>query len=298
VDADAGLHERPAHLLQRLIRFDTTNPPGNERACVQWIAEQLHAHGVEPQIVAKDPERPSLVARLQGAGTAPALLMQGHIDVVPAEGRWAHEPFSGEIADGYVWGRGALDMKSGVAMMISAFLHAAARDVPPAGDVVLCVLSDEEAGGNVGARFLVEEHPELFDGVRFAIGEFGGFSLDLAGRRFYPMMVSEKQLCVVRATFRGPAGHGSLPVRGGAMGALGRFLDALDRRRLPVHVTQITRSMIEAVAAEVPAPVALPLRGLLRPRTADRVLDLLGDRARIFDPVLHNTASATMVRGG
>jgi acetylornithine deacetylase/succinyl-diaminopimelate desuccinylase-like protein len=298
VDADAAVHERPADLLQRLIRFDTTNPPGNERACVQWIAEHLRDHGVEPQIVAKDPERPSLVARLQGAGTAPALLMQGHIDVVPAEGRWTHDPFSAEIADGHIWGRGALDMKSGVAMMISAFLHAAARDVPPAGDVVLCVLSDEEAGGNLGARFLVEEHPELFDGVRFAIGEFGGFSLDLAGRRFYPMMVSEKQLCVVRATFRGPAGHGSLPVRGGAMGALGRFLDALDRRRLPVHVTQVTRSMIEAIAAAVPAPVSLPLRGLLRPRTADRVLDLLGDRARIFDPVLHNTASATIVRGG
>jgi acetylornithine deacetylase/succinyl-diaminopimelate desuccinylase-like protein len=112
------------------------------------------------------------------------------------------------------------------------------------------------------------------------------------------MMASEKQLCLARATFRGPGGHGSLPVRGSATGALGRFLDALDRRRLPVHVTQVTRSMIEAVAAEVPAPVALPLRGLLRPRTANRVLDLLDDRGRMFDPVLHNTASATIVRGG
>jgi acetylornithine deacetylase/succinyl-diaminopimelate desuccinylase-like protein len=298
VDADGALSERPAELLQRLIRFDTTNPPGNERACVEWIAELLRTTGVEPRILAKDAERPNLVARLGGAGAAPPFLMQGHIDVVPAEGRWTHEPFSGEIADGYIWGRGALDMKSGVAMMIAAFLRAASSDVSPAGDVVLCVLSDEEARGNLGARFLVEGHPELFDGVRFAIGEFGGFSLDVAGRRFYPMMVSEKQLCVARATFRGPAGHGALPVRGGAAGALGRFLDALDRRRLPVHVTQVTRSMIEAVAAEVPAPAALPLRALLRPRTADRVLDLLGDRGRMFDPVLHNTASATIIRGG
>ena len=298
MDSDGALRERPAELLQRLIRFDTTNPPGNEQACIEWIAGLLRMAGVEPRILAKDPERPNLVARLQGTGTAPAFLMQGHIDVVPAEGTWKHEPFSGEIADGYVWGRGALDMKSGVAMMIAAFLRAASENVRPAGDVVLCVLSDEEARGNLGARFLVEEHPELFDGVRFAIGEFGGFSLDVAGRRFYPMMVSEKQLCVARATFRGPAGHGALPVRGGAMGALGCFLDALGRRRLPVHVTQVTRSMIEAVVAEVPTPVALPLRGLLRPRTADRVLDLLGDRGRIFDPVLHNTASATIVRGG
>jgi acetylornithine deacetylase/succinyl-diaminopimelate desuccinylase-like protein len=184
MDADSALRERPAELLQRLIRFDTTNPPGNERACIEWIAGLLRSARVEPRILARDPERPSLVACLEGTGTAPALLMQGHVDVVPAAGRWAHEPFSGDSADGYIWGRGALDMKSGVAMMIASFLRAAAEDPPPAGDVVLCVLSDEDAGGNLGARFLVEEHPELFDGVRFAIGEFGGFSLDLAGRRF------------------------------------------------------------------------------------------------------------------
>jgi acetylornithine deacetylase/succinyl-diaminopimelate desuccinylase-like protein len=292
------LHERPAELLQRLIRFDTTNPPGNERPCIEWIAELVRAVGIEPQIVAKDPARPSLIARLPGAGKAAPFLMQGHIDVVPAEGDWDHPPFSGDLADGYIWGRGALDMKGGVAMMIAAFLRAAVADAAPPGDVVVCVLSDEEAGGDLGARFLVEEHPGLFDGVRFAIGEFGGFTLELAGRRFYPMMVAEKQLCVVRATFRGPAGHGSLPVRGGAMGALGRFLDALDRRRLPVHVTPVLKSMIEAVAAEVPAVAAAPLRGLLRPRVADRVLDVLGERTRIFDPLLHNTASATVVRGG
>jgi acetylornithine deacetylase/succinyl-diaminopimelate desuccinylase-like protein len=120
----------------------------------------------------------------------------------PRKGDWSKPPFGGELAGGYVWGRGALDMKGGVAMMFAAFLRAAEWDVPPPGDVLLCVLSDEEAGGDEGARFLVEKHRELFDGVRFAIGEFGGFSLDVAGRRFYPMMVSEKQLCLVRATTR------------------------------------------------------------------------------------------------
>jgi acetylornithine deacetylase/succinyl-diaminopimelate desuccinylase-like protein len=298
MEAAETLHERPAELLQRLIRFDTTNPPGNERPCIEWIAELVRAVGVEPRIVAKDPARPSLVARLPGAGTTPGLLMQGHIDVVPAEGEWDHPPFSGDVAGGYIWGRGALDMKGGVAMMIAAFLRAAVAEASRPGDVVLCVVSDEEAGGDLGARFLVEEHPALFHGVRFAIGEFGGFTLELAGRRFYPMMVAEKQLCVVRATFRGPAGHGSLPVRGGAMGALGRFLQALDRRRLPVHVTPVVRSMIQAVSAGVPAVAAAPLRGLLRPRVADRVLDVLGERTRMFDPLLHNTASATVVRGG
>lgn len=295
--ADDALHERPAELLQRLIRFDTTNPPGAERACVEWVASLLREAGIEPAVVARDPERPSLVARLPGTGSAPGFLMQGHVDVVPAEGRWAHPPFAGDVVDGFVWGRGALDMKGGVAMMLAAFLRAAIAGEQPAGDVVLCVLSDEESGGNFGARFLVEEHPELLDGVKYAIGEFGGFSLEIAGRRFYPMMVAEKQICVARATLHGPAGHGSLPVRDGAMARLGRLLTTLDRR-LPVHVTPVARSMIEAIASELPAPAAVPLRGLLRPRITDLLLNRLGDRGAIFDPLLHNTASATIVRGG
>ena len=119
-----------------MTRCDTTNPSGNERPCIEWIAELVRAVGVEPQIVAKDPARPSLIARLRGAGAAPPFLMQGHIDVVPAEGDWDHPPFSGDVEDGYIWGRGALDMKGGVAMMIAAFLRAAVADPPPPGDVV------------------------------------------------------------------------------------------------------------------------------------------------------------------
>jgi acetylornithine deacetylase/succinyl-diaminopimelate desuccinylase-like protein len=145
---------------------------------------------------------------------------------------------------------------------------------------------------------VVEQHAELFDGVRFAIGEFGGFTMDVAGRRFYPIMVAEKQLCSLRATLRGPAGHGSLPIRNGAMGRLGRLLSGLDRRRLPVHVTPVVRSLIEAIAREAPSATRLPLQALLRPRLTDRVLDRLGDRGRLFDAQLHNTASATVVRGG
>jgi acetylornithine deacetylase/succinyl-diaminopimelate desuccinylase-like protein len=296
--SEIAIHHRPAELLQRLIRFDTSNPPGSERACIEWARQLLEAGGCNVQIVAQDPERPNLIARLQGEGRAPALLMQGHVDVVPAKGSWSRPPFSGELADGYVWGRGALDMKGGVAMMLAAFLQAAEADTPPPGDVVLCLLSDEEAGGDYGARFVVENHAELFDGVRYAIGEFGGFTMDVAGRRFYPMMVAEKQLCSLRATLRGPAGHGSLPVRGGAMGRLGRLLTALDRSRLPVHVTPAVRSMIEAIAAEAPPAMRIPLRALLRPRLTDTVLEHLGDRAKLFDALLHNTASATVVRGG
>jgi acetylornithine deacetylase/succinyl-diaminopimelate desuccinylase-like protein len=164
--------------------------------------------------------------------------------------------------------------------------------------VILCVLADEEAGGHCGARYLVAEHPELFDGVRYAIGEFGGFTIDAGGRRFAPIMVAEKQPLFLRATVSGPAGHGSMPVRGGAAGRLGQMLHRLDRRRLPVHVTPVPRQTIETMVSELPPHLGLLVRGLLKPRLTDRILDRMGDDARPFEPVLHNTVSVTGVHGG
>ncbi|HEY4278235.1 MAG TPA: M20/M25/M40 family metallo-hydrolase [Conexibacter sp.] len=295
---ETPVSREPLALLQQLLRFDTTNPPGNERACIEWLRGLVEREGTGVRVLAKDPERPSLIARLRGRGEAPPLLLQGHVDVVAAGGRWERHPFGGEIADGFVWGRGALDMKGGVAMLLAAFLRAQANPTPPPGDVILCLMADEEAGSTLGAEFLVAEHAELFDSVRHAIGEFGGFTLEQGGRRFYPVMVAEKQVCWTRATFRGRSGHGSMPVRDSAAGKLGRLLAALDRKRLPVHITPASRAMIEAMAAELPGPLALPLRSLLRPRLTDRVLDLLGDRAAMLDPLLHNTASVTIVNGG
>ncbi len=296
--SDDALQDRPVELLRQLLRFDTSNPPGGERECIEWIKGLLETLGCEVRLLARQPERPNLIARLRGRGASPPLLLQGHVDVVAARGEWQHQPFAGDLADGYVWGRGALDMKGGVAMMLAAFMRAVAGGAQPPGDVILCLLADEEAGSPLGADFVVREHAELFDGVRYSIGEFGGFTMDIAGRRFYPIMVAEKQVCWTRVTLRGPAGHGSMPIRGGAMGKLGRLLDRLDRRRLPVHVTPVARSMVEAIAADVPATLAVPLRGLLAPRLTDRLLDAFGERGRIFDPLLHNTVSATIVGGG
>jgi acetylornithine deacetylase/succinyl-diaminopimelate desuccinylase-like protein len=197
--------------------------------------------------------RPNLLARLKGRDEAPSLLLQGHIDVVPVEGQnWQHPPFEGKNVDGWVWGRGALDMKGGVAMMLAAFLRAKAEGLTLPGDVLLLVLSDEEAGGDYGAKYLVEEHAGLFDGVRYALGEFGGFPLYVGGRRFYPIQVAEKQRCFLRAVVRGPGGHGALPMRGGAMAKLARLLKQLDRRRLPVHVTPVARRFLETMAACCP----------------------------------------------
>lgn len=294
----AGLHERPLELLQHLVRFDTTNPPGAERACIEWIGDVLDAYGVDYDLYAGDPERPNLVARLEG-GDAPGLMLYGHVDVVPTnDDAWTHPPFAGVVEDGFLWGRGALDMKGGVAMLVAAFCRAASEDVDLAGDLVLCVLSDEEAGGDQGARYVVENHPGAFDGVEYALGEFGGFSMDVAGERFYPIQVAEKQVCWLELTFRGQGGHGSFPNDGDAMAKLARAVDALDGTRLPVHVTPETRQMFEALAAELPWKESLFVRGLLNPTLTDTLLSAAGEDAAMLDALLHHTVNTTVVEGG
>lgn len=286
-------------LLRNLIRFDTTNPPGNEGACVAYVRRLVDEAGIETRVVAADDARPNLLARVPGAGEAPPLLLYGHVDVVSTASQpWAHPPFGGELVDGVVWGRGTIDMKGGVAMLVDAFLRAVRGDLKPRGDVILCVLSDEEAGGEMGAKFLVEKHPGLFEGVRHALGEFGGARVKLAGQSFYPIQVAEKQICWLRGRVRGPGGHGAIGVRGSAMGRLGRVLGRLDRGRLPVHVTPVARAWIEAMAEALPGPQGLFLRSLLEPRIADVALRAPSERLRPLDRALRNTVSATIVRGG
>jgi acetylornithine deacetylase/succinyl-diaminopimelate desuccinylase-like protein len=187
-------------------------------------------------------------------------------------------------------------MKGGVTMMLAALLRARAEGLEPAGDVIFCALADEENMSPYGAEWLVREHAELFAGVRHAIGEFGGFTMHVGGKRFYPIQVAEKQVCTVRATLTGAPGHGSMPVRGGAMGKLAQMLLALDRRRLPVHVTPVAREMIEAMARGLGGVQGALLKLLLNPRATDRLLDRMGERTRLLDPILHNTVSSTGLR--
>ncbi len=289
----------PVELLQQLIRFDTTNPPGNEAECIAYLRRLLEDAGCDVELYAKDPARPNLLSRLRGRGDRAPLLLQGHVDVVTTVAQdWTRAPFGGELVDGWVWGRGALDMKGGVAMMVSAFLRAATDSVELPGDVVLAVLADEEAGGDFGAKFLVEQHAHLFEGVEYSLGEFGGFTLEIAGRHIYPIQVAEKQICWLKATVPGRGGHGALPQRGGTMARLGKFLTDLDRKRTPVHVTPVARAMIEAIADAVPRPTRDVLRALLRPRLTDRMLPLLKERARPMEGLLRNTVNATIIHAG
>lgn len=288
----------PVQILQALIRYNTTNPPGNERECIEWIAGQLREAGIEPVMPARAAERPCLVARIHGEGSAPPLMMYGHVDVVTTEGqKWQVPPFEGRIQDGFVWGRGALDMKGPVAMFLAAFLRAKLENNRLPGDVILALVPDEEAGSEDGAMFLVDQHPDLFAGVKYALGEFGGFNLSFAGKRTYPIMVSEKQTCWMKMTVRGEGGHGSIPLRGQAAAKLGQALLLIDKHRLPVHITPPVRLMIEHLSNGLGGPTGAALRALLNPRLTDFLLGRLGPRGAMIAPLLHNTVSPTMFHG-
>jgi acetylornithine deacetylase/succinyl-diaminopimelate desuccinylase-like protein len=285
-------------LTRDLIQLDTTNPPGQEDIAVELIERVLDEAGISSQRYENARGRSNLVARLKGRGEAPPFLLQGHVDVVTTVNQdWAHKPFAGEIVDGFLWGRGALDMKGGVAMMVNAMLQAKAKGGAP-GDLVLAVLADEEAGGNQGAKFLVDKHPDLFTGIKHGIGESGGVVQHLGGRRFYPIMVSEKRGCQILATLRGPGGHGSIPAHGGAMAKLGALLTTLDSARLPVHITPPVKLLLEGMRDALDEPWKQRMASLLDPALADATLGELGPLGRNLDAALHNTVNATIVSGG
>ena len=297
--ANSPIYERPVELLQNLIRIDTTNPPGNESECVLYINELLKEAGFETTIFAKDNNRPNLIVRLKGQGKTPPLMLFGHVDVVPtAKQAWTYPPFEAKIVDGFIWGRGALDMKGGIAMMLAAVLRAKAEGLIPSGDIVLVILCDEEAGSEYGAKFLVESHPDQFAGIRYAIGEFGGYTAHIGKKKFYQIQIAEKQVCWIKATIRGQGGHAARSIRGGAMAKLSNFLYRLNQHRLPVHITPVTRQMIETIASNLSFPKRLIFLQLLNPFLTNIVLKLLGDIRQYFDPLLHNTINATIVRGG
>ena len=279
--------------LRDLLRIDTTNPPGNERATAEYLAEILAREGLAPQLFEPAPGRASILARLTGMGARGPILLQGHTDVVPADpAEWSRPPFSGDVADGCVWGRGALDMKGTVVMQLMAVLLARRTGLRPRGDVIFAAVADEEAGGFLGAGWLVDNEPDLVR-AEVALGEVGGFTLYVGDRRFYPVQVAEKVGHSLTITVRGPSGHGSQPIRDGALAKAGEILTRLTRERLPLHVTPVAEAFVRALAQAQPE-----LLGLLDPARAGQVLAEMGPDARGFEAILHNTAVPTVISGG
>jgi len=286
-----------AQLCSDLIRIDTTNlgdhsGPG-ERAAAEHVAALLAGAGLDPVLLESHPQRASVVARVAGTDPArPALLIHGHLDVVPADAAdWRVPPFSGEVRDGCVWGRGAVDMKDMDAMVLAVIRERMAQGRRPPRDLVLAFLADEEAGGTWGARWLVDNHPELFEGVTEAIGEVGGFSATIGGQRLYPVQTAEKGMAWLRLTARGTAGHGSMLQPDNAVTALAETVARIGRHEWPVRLTPSARAFLEAAAA------ALGMPGISQ-NELSAVLAKLGPLSRMVGATLSNTANPTMLSAG
>jgi acetylornithine deacetylase/succinyl-diaminopimelate desuccinylase-like protein len=292
-------------LVSALIRFDTSNTgePGTtkgEAKCASWVAEQLEEVGYQTEYLeAGAPGRANVFARLQGADPSRgALLLHGHLDVVPAEASdWSVHPFSGAVEDGYVWGRGAVDMKDMCGMMLAVARHFKRSGIKPPRDLVFAFVSDEEAGGKYGSQWLVDNRPDLFEGITEAIGEVGGFSLtiprrDGGERTLYMIETAEKAMMWMRLTSRGRAGHGSMIHDDNAVTAVAEAAAKLGRHRFPTVMTDSVEQFLAAVGEETGYTFDVESPDL------DGAIAKLGPIARIIGATLRDTANPTMLKAG
>jgi len=251
-------------------------------------------------VLESSPQRCNMVARLKGDGSLPPLLLYNHLDVVPAEpSHWTHPPFSGDVADGCVWGRGALDMKSIAVMQLLTMLILKREGIPLHRDVILAATADEEIDSDVGAEWLVKHHPDLVR-AEYGLSEMGGQTVHIEGKRFYPIMTAEKGTCWLRVRATGRPGHGSVPHSDNAVVHLARAVDRIAARPLSLRITPTAAGCIQRIAHTVGGATGLLLSATLNPLLHDAALRALPDRslAESLHAILHNTASPTMLRAG
>jgi acetylornithine deacetylase/succinyl-diaminopimelate desuccinylase-like protein len=288
-------------LCRDLIRMDTSNygdedGPG-ERKAAEHVATLLDEVGIESTLVEGEPGRTSVIAHWGGDGTERgadargALLLHGHLDVVPAAAEdWQVHPFSGEVRDGYVWGRGAVDMKDFDAMLLSVVRARARAGRVPDRPIVLCFTADEEAGGHGGAEVLVDHHREHLEHCTEAVGEVGGFSATINGRRLYLIEAAEKGMAWMRLTARGRAGHGSMINRENAITELTAAVARIGAHEWPVRLTPTMKVLLASVA-ELAGTEATP-------DNAESLIEEFGSAARMLGAVIRNTANPTMLNAG
>jgi acetylornithine deacetylase/succinyl-diaminopimelate desuccinylase-like protein len=282
-----------AGLLSELIQINTSNPTHPERPAAEWVAARLDEAGVAAQILESEPGRASAVARIVGTdSTRPPLLIHGHLDVVPADAaEWSVDPFAGEVRDGYVWGRGAIDMKHMDAMTLALVREWFRTGRRPPRDIVLAFVADEEAGGVKGAHWLVDNHPDLFAGCSEAISEVGGYSVALGGDlRLYLIQTAEKGINWLRLRARGRPGHGSMIHEDNAVTRLAAAVTRIGGHEFPLQVTDTVRRFMEDVA---------DVSGLdIDPDDPEPGLAKLGTMARMIGATIRNTANPTMLGAG
>jgi acetylornithine deacetylase/succinyl-diaminopimelate desuccinylase-like protein len=280
-------------LLCDLIRINTSNPTHPERPAAEWVAARLDDVGVASQILESEPGRASTVARIEGADPSRApLLIHGHLDVVPADAsEWSVDPFGGEVRDGYLWGRGAIDMKHMDAMTLAVIRAWVRAGRKPPRDIVLAFTADEEAGGRKGAHWLVDNHPDLFAECTEAISEVGGYSVSVGGDlRLYLVQTAEKGINWFRLRATGRPGHGSMLHDDNAVTRLAAAVTRIGAYEFPVQMTDTVRRCVAEIA-DVP--------GLdIDPDDPEPGLKKLGPMARMIGATIRNTANPTMLSGG
>jgi len=281
-------------LCRDLIRIDTTNfgdqPGPGERKAAELVATLLDEVGIESELWEAEPGRSNVVARWGGEQGEP-LLLHGHLDVVPANADdWRVHPFSGEIEDGMVWGRGAVDMKDFDAMLLSTVRARARAGAVPTRPLVLCFTADEEAGGTKGAGPLVDRRPDLLEGCREAVGEVGGFSTTVRGRRLYLIEAAEKGMAWMRMTAKGNAGHGSMVHPDNAVTSLAAAVARIGQHEWPVRLTPTMQVLLAAVAELAGTEAG--------PDNAEELIEEFGSAARMLGAVIRNTVNPTMLEAG
>ncbi|MFE2170660.1 M20/M25/M40 family metallo-hydrolase [Streptomyces sp. NPDC059447] len=283
-----------------LIRIDTTNRGGGdcrERPAAEYVAERLAGAGLEPVLLERTAGRTNVVARIEGSDpSAEALLVHGHLDVVPAEAAdWSVDPFSGEVRDGVVWGRGAVDMKNMDAMVLAVVRAWARAGVKPRRDIVIAYTADEEDSAVDGSGFLADEHPHLFEGCTEGISESGAFTVHPnPGQPIYPIAAGERGTAWLKLTATGTAGHGSKPNRANAVSRLAAAVARIGAYEWPVRLTDTVTACITELAS---------LQGLsVDPRRPgfdlDEVLPKLGPAALLVDATVRNSANPTIFSAG
>jgi acetylornithine deacetylase/succinyl-diaminopimelate desuccinylase-like protein len=305
VTGDVRAEAEVVDLVSALIRFDTSNTGEAattkcEAECARWVAAQLEEVGYQTEYLeAGAPGRGNVFARLEGVDRSRgALLLHGHLDVVPAEASdWSVHPFSGAVEDGYVWGRGAVDMKDMCGMLIAIARHFKRDGIVPPRDLVFAFVSDEEAGGKYGSEWLIDNRPDLFDGVTEAIGEVGGFSLtvprkDGGERRLYLVETAEKSMMWMRLMARSRAGHGMLIHHDNAVTAVAEAVAKLGKHRFPLVLTDTVEQFLRAVAEETGYSFDAASPDL------DGTVAKLGPIARMIGATLRDTANPTMLKAG
>ncbi|MDR0488028.1 MAG: M20/M25/M40 family metallo-hydrolase [Propionibacteriaceae bacterium] len=282
-----------------LIRFDTSNyGPGvegpGERDAAEFIATHLEDVGISTQIFESEPRRSTLVAHWEPQGcdsSLPPLLIHGHTDVVPAiADEWSIDPFSGEIKDGFIWGRGAIDMKDFDAVVLAIVRDRVRTNRPPKRPIRLVFSADEEAGGPLGAVWLTKNHPDLLADCTHAIGEVGGFSLTVAGQRLYLIQTAEKGLAWLKLIAEGTAGHGSMLNDDNAVAELAKAITAIDSHKWPSHLHPAQQGFLDNVGEALGVKITAD--------TTEQTLQQLGSISRMVSATMSHTLTPTMLSAG